>query len=176
MEDDLRWRTTFDGRRSLMEYNLRWKTTFDGRRPSMEDDQWWRKTNDGRRPSMGDELQWRHPSMGEDLCDGRQLLMEDDLRWRTTFNGRRPSVEDDPHWKDFEIPLCHIPPLRSFFLMVWKWNLGFLSQKALLGNKEKPWPPKISGFYPLTHKKRKFVRTPPKKKDPHSWRGQHGMV
>ena len=29
MEDDLRWKTAFDGRQPLMEDNLRWKTTFD---------------------------------------------------------------------------------------------------------------------------------------------------
>ena len=35
MEDDLRWKMTFDGRQPLMEDDLRWKTTFDGRRLSM---------------------------------------------------------------------------------------------------------------------------------------------
>ena len=30
MEDDLRWKMTFDGRRPWMEDDLRWKTTFDG--------------------------------------------------------------------------------------------------------------------------------------------------
>ena len=44
MEDNLRWKTTFDGRRPLMEDGLQWKTTFDGRRPSMEDDLRWKTT------------------------------------------------------------------------------------------------------------------------------------
>ena len=42
MEDDLRWKTTFGGRRPscLIQFcsELIWKTTFDGRRPSIEDD------------------------------------------------------------------------------------------------------------------------------------------
>ena len=29
MEDNLRWKTTFDGRQPLMEDDLQWKTTFD---------------------------------------------------------------------------------------------------------------------------------------------------
>ena len=33
MEDDLHWKTTFDGRQPLMKDNLWWKTTFDGRQP-----------------------------------------------------------------------------------------------------------------------------------------------
>ena len=66
MEDDLRWKTTFDGRQPSMEDNLRFKMTFDGRGPSMEDDI-------GRRPSM-----------------------EDDLRWKTTFDGRQPITIPKP--------------------------------------------------------------------------------
>ena len=52
VEEDLQWKTTFDGRRPddlwvkttfggrrlLVEDNLRWKTTFGGRQPSVEDD------------------------------------------------------------------------------------------------------------------------------------------
>ena len=37
-EDDLRWNTTFDGRKLLTEDDLRQKTTFNGRRPLTEDD------------------------------------------------------------------------------------------------------------------------------------------
>ena len=35
-ENDLRWKTTIDGKRPLMEDKLQWKTTFDGRQPSMD--------------------------------------------------------------------------------------------------------------------------------------------
>ena len=38
MEEDLQWKTTFDGRRPLSEDDLRRKTTFDERRPVTEDD------------------------------------------------------------------------------------------------------------------------------------------
>ena len=38
MEDDLRW----------MEEDLQWKTTFDGRRPSIEDILRWKTTDGGR--------------------------------------------------------------------------------------------------------------------------------
>ena len=37
MEDDPRWKMTFDGRQPLMEDTLRWETTFDGRLPLIED-------------------------------------------------------------------------------------------------------------------------------------------
>ena len=38
MEDNLRWKMTFDGRHPLIEENLLWKTTFDGRQPLIEQD------------------------------------------------------------------------------------------------------------------------------------------
>ena len=38
MEDDFRWKKTFDGKRPLMEDDLRWKITYDGRRHIIEDD------------------------------------------------------------------------------------------------------------------------------------------
>ena len=56
MEDDLRWKTIFDGRRSLMEEDLRWKTTFDERRPLMEDELRWKTTFGGRRPSCSSSI------------------------------------------------------------------------------------------------------------------------
>ena len=44
MEDDLKWKTTSNGRRPPMEDDLQWKTTSNGRRPQMEDDLQWRTT------------------------------------------------------------------------------------------------------------------------------------
>ena len=38
MEDDLGWKTTFDGRETSMEDALRWKTTLYGRQLLMEDE------------------------------------------------------------------------------------------------------------------------------------------
>ena len=76
-----RRKTTFDGRRLLMEDDLRWKTTLDGRYPSIK------TTFDGRRPSMEDDLQWKM------TFDGRRPLMEDDLRWKMTLEGRQPLLE-----------------------------------------------------------------------------------
>ena len=52
MKDDLRWKTTFNGRWPSMEDNLRWKTTFNGGRYLMEDDLWWKTTFNGSRPLM----------------------------------------------------------------------------------------------------------------------------
>ena len=37
MEDNLWWKTTFDGRQPLTEDNLLWKMTFDQRQPLMEE-------------------------------------------------------------------------------------------------------------------------------------------
>ena len=89
MEDNLRWKTTFNGRRPSMEDDLQWKTTFNGRRPSMEDDFQWKPPLNGRWPSMEDTLQWKTP------FNGRWPSMEDHLQWKTTFNGRWPSMEND---------------------------------------------------------------------------------
>ena len=62
MEED------FDGRRPLMEDNLRLKTTFDGRQPST-----WKTTLVGRLPLMEDNLERKTVS------DGRQPSTEDSL-------------------------------------------------------------------------------------------------
>ena len=59
MEDDLRWKTTFGGRRPSLEDELWWKATFGGRQSSVEDDLQWKMTFSGRRPSVEDDLQWR---------------------------------------------------------------------------------------------------------------------
>ena len=83
--------TIFEGRQLSMEDNLLWKTTFDGRRPLF-------------------------------TFDGRWSSMEVDLWWITIFDERQPSIEDVLHWRDFEIPLCHIPPLRSFFFANLRWG------------------------------------------------------
>ena len=37
-------------------------------------------------------------------------MIVDGLRWKRTFDERVSLMED----RDFEIPLCHTPPLRSF--------------------------------------------------------------
>ena len=37
MEDELWWKTAFDGLQPSMEDVLRWKTIFDGRQPSRQD-------------------------------------------------------------------------------------------------------------------------------------------
>ena len=82
MEDNHRWKTTFDGRQPSMEDDLRWKT------PLMEDDLQWKTTFDGRRPSMEDNLRWKT------TFDGRRPWMENDLGSKTTLDGRRPWMED----------------------------------------------------------------------------------
>ena len=38
MEDDLKWKTTSNGRQPRMEDNIQWKTTYNERRPKIEDD------------------------------------------------------------------------------------------------------------------------------------------
>ena len=49
-EDNLWWKTTFGGRRPLVE------DTFGGRWPSVEDNLWWKTTHGGKRPSVEDEF------------------------------------------------------------------------------------------------------------------------
>ena len=73
MEDDLRWKTAFDGRRPLMEDDLGWKMSFDERQPLMEDKLWRKTTFDGRWP-----------------------LTEDSLWQKTPFDGRRPLIDALP--------------------------------------------------------------------------------
>ena len=51
MEDNLRWKMTFNGKRLSMEDVLRWKTTFNGRRPPFDGGTLGGKTSfDGRQP------------------------------------------------------------------------------------------------------------------------------
>ena len=73
IEDDLWWKTVYEGRQPLMEDYLY------GRRPLIEDNLWWKTTFNGRQP-----------------------LMEDDLWWKTTFDERQPLMEDDLWWKTFD--------------------------------------------------------------------------
>ena len=54
------------------------KTTYDGRRFMMEDDLWWHTPYDGRR------LMMKHDLWCKTTYDGRRLMMEDDLWWKTT--------------------------------------------------------------------------------------------
>ena len=88
MEFNLWWKTTFDGRRPLME-NKFWKeTTYERRRLLTEDDHWRKTTFDRRQPLREDKL-WRKRSF-----DRIQPLMVDNLWWKMTFDGRRPLTEN----------------------------------------------------------------------------------
>ena len=55
MENNLLWKTNFDGRWPSMEDDLRRKMTFVGRQSFTKDDLWWKTTFDGRQPSMEDD-------------------------------------------------------------------------------------------------------------------------
>ena len=67
MEDDLQWKTYFDGRQPAMEDNPQWK----GRRASMEDNLQWKTTFDGRQ-------RWKM------IFNGRQSSIEDNLQLKMT--------------------------------------------------------------------------------------------
>ena len=114
MEDDLWWKTTFHGRRPLIEDNLWWKMTSDGRwplrRPLMKGDLWWKRTNDGRRPLTEDDLWWK------------MTLMEDDLWCKMTFDGRRSLMEDNLWWKMI-LPLCPRYRRCGNFLLNFKYRI-----------------------------------------------------
>ena len=110
MGDDLRWKTTFNGKQHSMEDDIQWKTTFNGRGHSMEDDIQWKTIFNGRRPSMENDLQWKTTFNGrwpliEDDLKRKEIFnewrpsMKDDLRWKTTLNGRRAALKDDLQWK-----------------------------------------------------------------------------
>ena len=71
--DNLRWKTTFDGRRALMEDDLWLKTSFYGRWPLLKDDLRWKTTLDWIQPSMEDNLQWKTTFIGGQLCIKRFL-------------------------------------------------------------------------------------------------------
>ena len=66
VEHDLR-------RKTYGEDNLRWKTTFNGRQPSVEEDLWWKMIFSGRQPSVEDVFLWKITFIG------RRPLLEDDL-------------------------------------------------------------------------------------------------
>ena len=76
MEDNIRWKTTLDGRQPLMEDEL------DGRQPFTEEMLWWKTTIDERQPLMEDDL-WCKMTFNEIWP-----LMEDNLQWKMTFDGR----------------------------------------------------------------------------------------
>ena len=56
VEDDRRWKTTFDGRQPSVADDLGRKTTFCGRRPLLEDDLRRKMKFGGRQPSVEDGL------------------------------------------------------------------------------------------------------------------------
>ena len=74
---------------ALMEDDLRWRRTFDGRRPLMKEDHWWKTTFEGRWPQREDDFYGRRPKT---TFDGGPPLMEDSLWWKMTFDGRWPSI------------------------------------------------------------------------------------
>ena len=82
-DNDPKEKTTFHGRRPLMEGGLWWKTTFDGRWSLTEGDLWQKTTFDGRWPLTEIDL-WRKTTF-----DKRQPLTEDNLWQKKTFDGRR---------------------------------------------------------------------------------------
>ena len=96
-EDGLRWKTSFDGWRSLMKNYLWWKMTCDGKWPLMKDDLWWKVTFDGSWHLTEDNLWWkttldeRRPLNEDNLW----WTMEDDVWWKTTFDRRQLLMEDD---------------------------------------------------------------------------------
>ena len=96
------------GRRASVEDNLRWNTTFIGRRPFVgrqplvKDDLWWRTPFGGRQPLVEDDLWWKM------TFSGRQPLLEDDLCGKTTFSGRLQAVEDDLQRKTPFVRSLHV--------------------------------------------------------------------
>ena len=81
MDDDLWWRTTFDGRQPLIEDNLWWRMTFGEKRSLIEDVLLWKTTYD-----VG-HLWWKMS------FDGRWPLIENNLWWKSTIYGRQPLEE-----------------------------------------------------------------------------------
>jgi hypothetical protein len=57
MEDDLQWKTNYNGRQNFNgRQNLNGRQNFNGRRPPMEDDIHWKTTTIGRQHIMEDDL------------------------------------------------------------------------------------------------------------------------
>ena len=103
MEDYLWPKTSFDGRRPLMENDLRRKTKFDRTQPLMEDTLWGKTTFEGRRPLTEDDFWWRTPLIEDGLWwrmsfNGWRSLMEENIQLKITFDGRRLWTEDDFWW------------------------------------------------------------------------------
>ena len=104
-------KTTFDGRRPLMENKFWQEMTYERRRLLTEDDLWRKTTIDERRPLTEDDLHiaGRHMALDKNendpkeednlqwktTFDIRQLLTEDDLWQKKSFDGRQPLTEDD---------------------------------------------------------------------------------
>ena len=56
MEEDLKWKTTSNGRRPQIEDYLKWKTTSIGKPTQIEDELKWKTTSNGRPTQMDDNL------------------------------------------------------------------------------------------------------------------------
>ena len=77
MEDNLYWKTTFDGRQPLIGNTFWWKTPFYKRWPLMEEDLWWKTAFDGGQLFFFDK---------------RWLSIENKLPLKTNFDERRSSI------------------------------------------------------------------------------------
>ena len=105
MDEDLQWKTTFDGRPPLMKDNLRWKMTFDGRRPSMEDNLRWKTTFDGKRPSMEDDIRWKTTFLAKTTLP--------QWSWGRGITGLGAMMQNHIH-TSLHTPLCGISFLTSY--------------------------------------------------------------
>ena len=103
---------SFQMRQPTVEDDLRWKTTIDGRWPSVEDDLQGKTTFGGRQPLLEEDLRWRMSFIG------RWPLLEDNPWWKTTCGGRQHSVQEDLIW----IMACCL--LRSALLHFWRKKIG----------------------------------------------------
>ena len=92
MEENLLWKETIDERnlqweQPLMEDDPRWKSSFDGIQPLIGEDPQWNTTFDGKQTQR------------EQTFNGRQHSMKDNLKcliskWTVTFNGRGPLMKN----------------------------------------------------------------------------------
>ena len=88
IKDYLGWKMTldrrFDGRWPLIEDNLWWKTTFNGRLPLMKDTfDWWG-------PQIIENL-W------EDVLQRMTTFHKNDFQWEMNFDGEQPLIKDYHH-------------------------------------------------------------------------------
>ena len=143
-----------------MEDNVRWKMTLDGNRSLMDEHFWWKTSFDGIQPLMGDDLSWKM----EEIFGRRWPLMESKLWWKTGFVWEQNLIENNTKehilwWTIFDrrqLLVQYNLGRKTIFYLWWKktgdgrsrwWKMTFKMRQHLMEDKLW-WKTSIYGRWP----------------------------